>query len=265
MPELPDVEVFRRYMNATSLHQKIDRVSVEDPSVLGDVPTRSLQMRLKGRELVSTMRHGKYLFAETDDDEWLVLHFGMTGFLKYYKDTEQAPEHVRMRIAFANGYHLAYDCQRKLGLIDLTKDVGSFIEDKELGSDPYREDFGYDAFRDLLKGRRGSIKSSLMNQQLIAGIGNVYSDEILFQSGIHPASQVTNLRDKQLETIFREMQKVLETAIREKVNPDDFPDSFLLGHREPGADCPKCGGSIEKKTIGGRSGYFCSKHQKLME
>ena len=130
MPELPDVEVFRQYMDSTSLHQKIADVSLKDKSLLGEASSRDLQVRLKDRKFQSTLRHGKYLFAETDEEDWLVLHFGMTGFLKYFKNDEQAPEHIRMLITFNNGYHLAYDCQRKLGLIDLTKDTEKFLEEK---------------------------------------------------------------------------------------------------------------------------------------
>jgi formamidopyrimidine-DNA glycosylase len=170
-----------------------------------------------------------------------------------------------MLIAFGNGYHLAYDSQRKLGLIDLTKDIEAFIADKQLGTDPFRDDLSFGEFRKLFEGRRGSIKTSLMNQELIAGIGNVYSDEILFQSGIHPASRVRNISEKQLHTIFRELQRVLRTAIDKQVDPSHFPESFLLGHREPGEKCPMCDGTIKKESIGGRSSYFCNTHQKRVD
>jgi len=264
MPELPDVEVFRRYMNATSLHQKIANVSVKDKSLLGNVKLRSLQTKLKNTRLQSTARHGKYLFAETDEGDSLVLHFGMTGFLKYFKNEDEAPEHVRLLLEFRNGYHLAYDCQRKLGLIDMTDDYHRFVKQKELGKDPMREDFDFSAFKDLMQGKRGSIKSALMNQQLLAGIGNVYSDEILFHAKIHPESSASELNDEQLHSIFKAMKKVLETAIDKKVNPDDFPKSYLLPHRQPGESCPLCDGKIQKATISGRSGYFCPEHQKLI-
>jgi formamidopyrimidine-DNA glycosylase len=265
MPELPDVEVFRQYMNSTALHQKIANVAVKDESLLGEASSRLLQMRLKGREFESTLRHGKYLFAKTDHEEWLVLHFGMTGFLKYFKNSEEAPEHIRMQIDFKNDYHLAYDCQRKLGLIDLTEDYKEFIKQKELGIDPFREELDFTLFKEMMQGRRGSVKSSLMNQQLMAGVGNVYSDEILFHAKIHPESTVKGLSEEQLKTIFMKMKEVLETAIDKNVEPGEFPESFLLTHRGPGEKCPLCGGKIEKSTVSGRSSYYCPDHQKLVQ
>ncbi|MEJ2633849.1 MAG: DNA-formamidopyrimidine glycosylase family protein [Calditrichia bacterium] len=262
MPELPDVEIYKIYMNSTSLHQKIENAEVLEPSLLGQVSSRSLQMRLKNREFEEVRRHGKYLFSKMDKNEWLILHFGMTGFLKYYKNEEQAPGHIRLLIHFDNGYHLAYDCQRKLGLIDLTANPKDFIEKKKLGIDPFGPDFNQSKFRELLNGRRGAIKSALMNQQIMAGIGNIYSDEILFHAGIHPASPVKKLKEADFEKIYREISTVLQTAIDCRVNPDNFPNDYLLPNRREKEDCPQCGGTIQKETISGRSAYFCSRHQK---
>lgn len=191
-----------------------------------------------------------------------MLHFGMTGFLKYFKNAEEAPGHIRLLIDFENGFHLAYDCRRKLGLIDLTDDYEQFIKQKELGIDPLRENLDFALFKRIIQDKKGSVKSCLMDQQLIAGIGNSYSDEILFQSKIHPKSSINKLNETQLQTIFSKMKEVIETAIEKQVDPAQFPKSYLLPNRNPDESCPVCDSKIIKSKISGRSSYFCTEHQK---
>jgi len=264
MPELPDVEVFRQYIDATALRQTIQKVDV-DTSILGDVSAEKLASHLKNTRLKQTLRHGKYLFVKTSRDQWLMMHFGMTGFPRYYKNDEKAPDHIRFCIDFKNGYHLAYDCQRKLGRIDLLDDWSEFVKDHDLGTDPYREEFDFSAFKNLMDGRRGTVKSALMNQKLIAGIGNVYSDEILFQSKIHPGSAALKLEKKQLKTIYRNLGSIMETVIEAHAETEFLPDRFLIPYRHDGEDCPICMGTIHKKTISGRSSYFCDTHQSVVD
>src|SRR5215217_3969875 len=197
MPELPDVEVFKRYLNAISLHQKIESVEVRNSKILGIVSASKLQSTLKGRMFESTRRHGKNLFVELDDGGWLLMHFGMTGRLKYFKDIDQDPPHDRLLISFENRYHLAFDCQRMLGKVDLIEDLEEFIGEKKLGPDLLELD--YLCFRERFEGRKGAVKSALMNQQVVAGVGNIYSDEILFQARVHPVTEVGRLDDAALE------------------------------------------------------------------
>jgi formamidopyrimidine-DNA glycosylase len=141
----------------------------------------------------------------------------------------------------------------------------NFIQDKKLGIDPYDDNFDLRKFKSLADSSRGTVKSFLMNQKIIAGIGNIYSDEILFSTGIHPDSKLNKLQESDLKDIFRALKKVLDTAIEKKVNVSDFPSHYLLPNREEGKGCPKCSGKIKKAVIAGRSSYFCSKHQKLKE
>src|SRR5213592_4809663 len=112
MPELPDVETFKRYFDATSLHQRIGHVDVRDSYILKGISARELARGLKGRRFESSRRHGKHLFVRADGDLWLRLHFGMTGSLQYFKNDEQAPLHARVVFAFANNHRLAFDDQR---------------------------------------------------------------------------------------------------------------------------------------------------------
>lgn len=262
MPELPEVEIFKKYLDSTSLHKKIKSAEVKNIKILGKVSSASLKRNLKDAKLKSTKRHGKNLFVELSNNKWLAMHFGMTGFLKYYKNNDHAPGHVRVLINFNNGYHLAYNCTRMLGKVDLINDVSGYIVKKKLGIDPIESKLNVKDFCKLFKNKSGSIKSVLMNQNILAGIGNIYSDEILFQAGIHPATPVERINESDIKTIYQKMNSVLKKVISVKAEHEKLPGSYLILSRNKGEDCPKCSGKIEKKTIGGRSSYFCSKHQK---
>lgn len=261
MPELPEVQVLKRYLDATSLHQRIEAVEVHSQQMLEGLDARQLKEDLQGRTFESTRRHGKYLFVELDDGQWLVLHFGMTGDLQYYKDPDKEPEYDQILFQFVNGYHLAYVMTRKLGEVRVVDVPESLIEEKKLGPDVLADDFDFEAFRQLLDHRRGMIKSALMDQQLMAGIGNVYSDEILFQAGIHPRTKVQELDADHLRRIFDCLKEVLHVAIEHGAEPEQFPDDYLTQYRHTDHKCPKCGGPIERIEVAGRAGQFCPRCQ----
>jgi formamidopyrimidine-DNA glycosylase len=193
------VEVFRRYVNATSLHQKIESVEVRNEKILGGVSARQLQRTLKGHTFESTRRHGKYLFVALDGG-WMLMHFGMTGSLAYFKSPDEEAPHSRLLFAFEPGYHLTFDCQRMFGKVDLVEDSENFAREKELGPDPLQLDA--DSFRECFEGRKGGVKAALMNQKVLAGIGNIYSDEILFQANSTPgrASGTSTTRPSESST-----------------------------------------------------------------
>jgi formamidopyrimidine-DNA glycosylase len=263
MPELPDVEVFKSYLDATALHRKIENVAVPGTEMLEHLSAADLETALKGHTFRSTRRHGKYLFVQLDTGRWLVLHFGMSGFLKYFKNDEKKTAHERLRLRFDNGYHLVYDCQRKLGLIALTDDVEDYIAHKDLGPDPWASQFDYEEFRSVLTSSKAAVKSALMNQKLMAGIGNIYSDEILFQAGVHPEVRANALDNNQLQALYREMmQTVLPKSVDARAQPEDFPSSFLIPRRNKGGRCPRCGAEIRHAKVSGRTAYFCPKCQK---
>ena len=114
MPELPDVAIFKRYLDATALHKKKTDVEIRDSQVLAGISAKKLSSRLTGQEFSATTRRGKYLFAHLDENV-LVMHFGMTGHLHYYKDPNEEPDYSQVLFTFKNGYHLAYVMPRKLG------------------------------------------------------------------------------------------------------------------------------------------------------
>lgn len=262
MPELPEVVYFKKYIDATSLHQQIGDVEVENDTILTDISADDLQKQLKGSQFKSCATHGKYLFIHTDQNRKLTMHFGMTGEPVYYKQPDEKPEYSRVIIHFDNGYHLAFNCMRMLGEIGLTESKENFIQQKNLGPDAHSDSFDLDTFKNLLNDKRGMIKSALMDQSFIAGIGNECSDEILYQAGIHPKKTTSDLSDSDVTRIFQKMQEVLKEKIESNMEHRTLPDSYILNHREEGAECPKCGGTIQKIKVSGRNGYYCPQCQE---
>lgn len=259
MPECPDVEIFKQYLDATSLHQKIKTVTVRNRKVLEGISPEKMQQALQGHCFESTVRHGKHLFIEIDDQTWLTLHFGMTGSLCYSKTDRKNESHDRIIFAFTNDYRLVYVCQRLLGRVGLIQSIDRFIESHELGPDALS--IPLEDFRRLFERGRGSVKTTLMNQELMAGLGNIYSDEILFQAGIHPDMSCSRLTDADVKNLHRNMKKVIKRAVERRADPEKFPRSYLLVHRRKGGTCPRCHHEIQTKKIAGRTAYFCPKCQ----
>jgi formamidopyrimidine-DNA glycosylase len=260
MPELPDVETFKRYFDATSLHQRIGHVDVRDAYILKGISARELARGLKGRRFESSRRHGKHLFVRADGDLWLRLHFGMTGSLRYFKHEKQAPKHTRVLFVFASAHSLAFEDQRKFGEIGLIENVNEFLKKRALGPDAL--DISLPQFKEIFGKHRGAVKTILLNQKLVAGIGNIYADEILFRTRVHPATQISSLSGKTVTKLFRATRYILKRAIEANADVALMPKSWLLPHRGKGGKCPGCGRKLRSATIGGRTAWFCAHRQK---
>lgn len=264
MPELPDVEIFKRYLDSYGLDKSIKEVEIRSEKVVGNPRPEELKTRLKGEEFSSSLRHGKHLLVDTSGEEWLGFHFGMTGFFEYLNPGEDPAGHPRILFHYRDDSRMVYDCQRKLGEVNLFEDRDSFISRKNLGPDALKE-VDLDKFEVILSSSRAMAKSTLMNQEKIAGIGNIYSDEILFQAGIHPRVKASSLSQAKIEELYEKMDYVLSEAIACEVDPDRMPSNFLLPHRTPGSSCPQCGENIEKVKVSGRSAYFCPSCQSTSD
>ena len=271
MPELPDVETMRRYLEATSLHQEIREVVFQSADyLLGEDPgphpdaIRRLRRGLEGRRFEDTGRHGKWLFVELSDDgpPALGLHFGMTGGLAYFRKLADEATYCRVRFDFANGYHLAYVSMRKLGAVRLIEEVDGFIERKGLGPDALGDELDFDTFRRMLEDRRMMIKALFLDQHVLAGLGNVYADEILYQAGIHPRARANELDEDDVRALYEEMHEVLETAVSRQAQPGDFPESYLTVHRHEDGVCPRCGAELERVKVSSRTAYYCPNCQE---
>jgi formamidopyrimidine-DNA glycosylase len=261
MPELPEVETFRRYFAKHALHQRIARVDVRDERILGEIRKETFARRLRGREFTETRRHGKHLFAHAGT-VWLHLHFGMTGDLAYYRDEKDAPRFAKVVFAFDNGAHFAFEDMRLFGFAGLVDSPESFIAEAKLGPDPLDRKFTRKRFDELLARRKGAVKSLLMTQEIVAGMGNLWVDETLYQTGIHPRRAVHKLRDSERGAIYTAIRRILREVITRHERGAEVPARYLYNHREVGERCPMCGGTVRRTVVFGRTTYFCPKHQR---
>jgi len=266
MPELPDVEGFKKVLEKNALKKTISAVIVSDARILGDLSVRKLAAALKGAKLVAALRHGKHLMAHIDGDGWLVLHFGMSGGLQFIHQTDEEPRFTCVRVEFADDGALAYTNRRMIGHVGLAMDAADFIAAEKLGPDALDPKLDLGAFKKAVAGARRSVKSVLMDQEIIAGIGNIFSDEILFQAQIDPLAHMDQLAPAELERLFVEMRKVLKTAIACGAGSENFvermPKGALLPERKKGGHCPRCGAPLKLLKLGGRTAYCCPHCQK---
>lgn len=258
MPELPDVEVYRGYLARTVLHKKITDVEINDKQIL-DASPKEIK-KLKGRKFEDVSRQGKYCFLRISDGRFLVLHFGMTGDVEYYKDKKD-PDKGQVIFTFSDGHKFAFINVRKLGKVYLKNSKEDFVEKKGIGPDS--SSLSKKEFSEIMDSKRGSIKGALMDQKSLSGIGNIYGDEILYQAGIRPDRKMKDIGEKEISEIHKQTMAVFKAAIKAKARPEGMPKDYLLrGRREEGAKCGKDNGRIKRIKINGRSSYYCPKHQK---
>jgi len=258
MPELPDVEIFKQEAEK-ALHKRIDNVEIKDSDFV-QATQQEFEKHVIGNELQEVWRKGKYLFLETGNQSTVVLHFGMTGLLKYAPETEEPTRYVKLTLELDNKNHLHYICKRKLGSIEITGDSGKYTDQLDLGTDAFQ--IGEDEFKEKLKASQATIKSFLMDQSTISGIGNVYSDEMLYQSGIPPTIKSSKLSGKKIRRLYKKMKRVLKMAIDKEADVSQMPKTWLLPNRVEGGDCPRCDGKIKKVRVSGRTAYYCPSCQQ---
>jgi formamidopyrimidine-DNA glycosylase len=261
MPELPDAVVYRRRIADAALDREIAETTVVDPRILGDgVEPNRLEAVLAGRRLRATHRHGKHVFARYGDETgWLALHFGMTGRVQIMEDGSP-PEYAYVQLHFADGGLLAFECPRKFARVRLVDRPTAFVEAKGLGPDARRADV--ETFLRPFEGRRGTIKGRLLDQSVVAGLGNIYADEALYQEGIHPATTVPELSTDDLRGLYEAVQRVVDAAIEADSDPTALdPTRFMLPHRYGDERCPDTGVPLEKKQVSGRTAYYSPARQ----
>ena len=258
MPELPDVEVFRKTIDKKAIGKSINDYTIHEKDLVNS--SRQKLDRMKDNKLLSTVRRGKYCFLEVKDFDWLVLHFGMTGSVSYYEDEEKEPEYSAFSLHFKDKGHLSVITKRKLGKIEVCNSPDGFAEENEIGKDAL--ELSEDEFLKLLDKKRGGIKGALMDQSLLSGIGNIYSDEILFQSKLHPKKDLSKIDENKRKELFRKMNEVLKKAIEVQADPGKLPKNYLLPVRDEGESCPFCEGKVQKIKVSGRGCYICPSCQK---
>lgn len=260
MPELPDVEGFRRTLAEHATGHRISEVNVLDTGVLRDTAPKALADALAGHRFREPARHGKWLLAYTDGPT-LMLHFGMTGDLRWSPPDE--PRHPHDRVVFVvdgdGGGELRYRDMRKLQGLRLAHDSGSVEQELgELGPDALS--IRRDAFDELLANRRGAVKPALVDQRRLAGLGNLLADEILWRARLHPRRTARELTADERRRLYDQLRGTLRASVRAgRVPPRP---SWLTGVRdEPEARCPRCDTSLVRDTTGGRSTIWCPRCQ----
>ncbi|MAM39838.1 MAG: DNA-formamidopyrimidine glycosylase [Erythrobacter sp.] len=260
MPELPENEAQRLVLERECLNRTIEAVELGDNVSYIELPGDNERARLIGHQFTETRRHGKNIFAGSKTGPWMTVHLGMTGRLIPYDAPDDPPDHTKLLIHFKGDRRLAFRCPRKLGHVRVIDDPDSYIKQEELGPDALS--IIEDQFVETFGKTRSAIKAALLKQDKMAGVGNLWSDETLFQSGFHPEVRADQLGKEQLTKIFDIMQTVLESVVKVEAHYKDLPDDWLIRHRKDGAECRRCGGTIRNKKVGGRTAYFCEKHQK---
>lgn len=264
MPELPEVEYFTQYFNETSLNQPIADVTCKTAALLKKTSIKTLKKVLRGKQFKQGYRRGKFLIAEIKNDPHnLIFHFGMTGSLAYGINndfTDREKEYAQLIIEFKNGHQLRWINVRKFGTVYLATTVNTISTLKNMGPEPLS--LSQQQFLDLLTLHEPkNIKSFLMDQSDIAGIGNEYSNEILFQAGIDPHKVIANLPLKDRKKLYKIMQHILKKAIAIGRPYGNFPNSWLLAHKSD-LLCPRNKKyHLVKEKIAGRSALYCPKYQ----
>lgn len=261
MPELPDLESFKYYFNHHALNQNIQNVNCSAPMVLKNVENGDLNNYLSGKQFTKSSRRGKFLICEVSGGEkYLVLHFGMTGNLNYTK--QEAPQegldkHTRLRFQFDNNKELRWINMRKFGKVYLVEEPEEVDLINELGPEPL--DIKPNEFAELLSkyGNR-NIKSFFMDQRVIAGIGNIYSDEILFRSLIDPNNKIKQI-NVEPKKLLENTKKVVKESSHLTIEEGNFdPEIWIIPHRNEDMNCPNNEEhSLVKEKVGRRSAIYC--------
>ena len=275
MPELPEVETIRRQLAPHLEGRVLQSLEVLDQRWCDPAVPEELDDAVRGRRIESMGRRGKYFVVGLEDDVHLVMHLRMTGNLLLAEDADDVPErpHLRARMALEAGKRLLFVDQRRFGtgvVLLGTPAVEEYFASR-LGVEPLSPGFTADALRELAAGRRAPVKAFLLTQERIAGVGNIYADEALFDARIHPLREVGTLRRPQLALLRDAVVRALEAGIDARgATIDDFrhadgargsfQDRFQVHLRE-GEPCPRCGTPIRKMRAAGRGTYVCPKCQ----
>ncbi len=254
MPELPEVEIFRRYLDQTALNQRILDLQITHPKVVGG--QQEDLKGLVGDQFNSSQRWGKNLFIKTLSGKTMFMHFGMTGYLEYYNSSVEDPKYARVIFEMDGGYKLAYVSKRMFGRLGLTPDVESYTSSKSLAPDAMAISKG-EFFRNL-SGKKKNIKTALLDQTVTAGIGNWIADEILYHTRIYPTSLTCNLSEEQFADIYRRMKEIMQVAIEVDATREALPEHYITRYgRKTSIECPNCHETIERTEVGSRGTFAC--------
>lgn len=280
MPELPEVETYRQGLNGLVQGKTIENVSVSWPNIIEtDLDIDSWCQQLNGQTIKDVKRRAKFLIFELTDWD-LISHLRMEGKYYFYEkgEVENNPKikkHTHVKFYFTDGTQLHYNDVRKFGRMELVKpsQLDEYWKSKKLGPEPDSPEFTPDYLYNYFKGRKTNIKASLLSQEPVVGLGNIYVDEVLFRSKVHPASVSGLIPKEQVTLIHHNTKEVLKeaieaggTTIRSYLNALGEAGSFQVNlnvYGRQGEPCPNCGTPIKKIRIAQRGTHFCPNCQIL--
>ena len=289
MPELPEVETVKRGLNKLIIGRKIAAVKSDNPKSFPNAPADVSQFLINAT-VTEVRRRAKVLMIDLSTNYTLVIHLKMTGQLVFVDKTSRfgaghpndslinslPDKSTRVTFEFDDGSHLYFNDQRKFGWVRLmpTPEVPNIDFMKRVGPEPLEADFTAKQFAQRFKRRaRTTIKAAILDQSVIAGVGNIYADESLWGAKIHPATKVGDLPYSKFELLYSELRTVMNLSIekggstnRNYVNAEGKKGSYMefaRVFRREGLSCPRCGTEIIKIRVAGRGTHICPKEQTL--
>ena len=266
MPELPEVETVKRELEKIVLGKKIISVIIKRSLVIREPGPAKFIKELTGKSIKKILRKGKLLILELSSGKSLTVHLKMTGQLVYPGNAEKS----RVSFKLSDGKLLDFNDSRLLGELRVVNDWRALKFVKELGPEPF--DLKLKQFKEMFKKRKTKIKSLLMDQSFISGVGNLYAAEALFKAKIHPHRIASSLSSQETERLWKEIKQTLKQAIRYKGSSVDQyvqltgqPGNYVRYHKvydREGKPCFVCRASIKRIVTGGRGTYFCPRCQK---
>jgi len=290
MPELPEVETTIRQLKTEVLNRTFVDFWTDTPKIIKKPKNiNDFKKQIIGKKILNLRRKGKNIIFDLSESKSLLIHQKLTGHLLFGEwkllNNKWVPVKKNALAEKINSYiHLlfVFDNNKMMALSDLRKFAKVELWDKDklensdvfkkIGIDPMDKNFTFKGLKEILKNKKGPIKKILMNQEIIAGIGNIYSDEILWDSKIHPLTKISSLEDKELKKIYLSIKKILKKAI--KLKGESFSDYRLPSgergnfdkerkvYRRENQQCFRCKNSIKRVKINNRSAYFCPFCQK---
>lgn len=272
MPELPEVESVKRGLEKIVIDKTISEVTIFWPNLIHTTEDLSLWKRkLENQTILGVLRRGKYLIFELGEHV-LISHLRMEGKYFYFEehvDKKAKHPHTHVIFYFEDGSELHYNDVRKFGrfyLLEASQQV-DFFHSKKLGPEPTKDSFSKSHFKAQLKQTKRAIKTALLSQQFVVGLGNIYVDEVLFASNIHPEQPANLLSEEEINCLHQQIIRVLNHAtqlggstIRTYKNAlgecGQYQNHLKIYGKE-GTTCPKCGTLIEKFRLHGRGTHFC--------
>lgn len=281
MPELPEVETIRRGLQRKIKNKQIKDIVINVDKIVKKPYLGEFITKIKGKKIKEIDRRGKYIIIHLNSEDRLIVHLGMTGLLIYPYDNkitekEINPKHNHLIFTFTDDTQLVFNDVRRFGKIFLVSNIDEVESIAKLGVEPLEDYFTEEVFIQILNKKKNSkIKSFLMKQEFIVGLGNIYTNEVLYRSNIHPLRLISSLNKKEVKNLHQQIKLVLTEAVELRgstVADEAYRDTDgekgkfakkLQVYARQGEPCIKCGHSIEVVRIEGRSSFFCSQCQKL--